>query len=228
VFASSVDYANGFARQNPLGVVAAYSAAFAPGDGHRLIVDTIHADRYPEEHGQLLHVAEGRSDVTVRQIVPWSAAEGDRLVADADCYISLHRADAGLGAVTKAMSWGTSTVSTATPAVLELQTDEDSGLVCSEPATVPAGEYRYPPGATWAEPDVEHACALLRAVASEPGVTAVKVRRARQAATRRFSRSLAAATVRARLADIDALLNAGRQSDRVWIDRRPDHAAARH
>jgi GT2 family glycosyltransferase/tetratricopeptide (TPR) repeat protein len=228
VFASSVDYANGFARQNPLGVVAAYSAAFAPGDGHCLIVDTIHADRYPEEHGQLLHVAEGRSDVTVRQIVPWSAAEGDRLVADADCYISLHRADAGLGAVTKAMSWGTSTVTTATPAVLEFQTDEDSGLVCSEPATVPAGEYRYPPGATWAEPDVEHASALLRAVASEPGVTATKVRRARQAATRRFSRSLATATVRARLADIDARLHAGRQSDRVWIDQPPDHATARH
>ncbi len=123
VFASVVDYDNGFARQNPLGAVAAYSAAFAPGDGHRLIIDTIHADHYPEEHGRLLDAAEGRSDVTVRQLDPWSAADGDRLLADADCYLSLHRADGGLGAVAKAMSWGTSTVVTATPASLEFQTD---------------------------------------------------------------------------------------------------------
>jgi hypothetical protein len=126
------------------------------------------------------------------------------------------------------MSWGTSTVSTATPAVLEFQSDEDSGLVCSQPATVPAGEYRYPPGATWAEPDLEHASALLRAVASEPGATAVKVRRARQAANRRLSRSSATRAVRARLADIDARLHAERRSDRVWTGQSPDHAVARH
>ena len=117
MFASSVDYEGGFARQNPLGAVAAYSAAFDPRDGHRLIVDTIHAERYPEEHSRLLDAAEGRSDVMVRVLDPWSAVEGDRLLADADCYLSLHRADAGLGAVAKAMSWGTYTVVTSTPGV---------------------------------------------------------------------------------------------------------------
>jgi hypothetical protein len=227
VFVSVVDYDNGFARQNPLGAVAAYSAAFAPGDGHRLIIDTIHADRYPEEHGRLLDAAEGRSDVTVRQRNPWSAADGDRLLSDADCYLSLHRADGGLGAVAKAMSWGTSTVVTATPASLEFQTDEDSGLVASEPVMIPAGEYRYPPGSAWAEPDVEQATALLRAMASEPGVTAGKVGLARQAASRRFSRSVAVATVRSRMADIDARLHAGPRSDRASVERARDHAAGR-
>ena len=56
---------------------------------------------------------------------------------DADCYLSLHRADGGLGAVAKAMSWGTSTVVTATPASLEFQTDRDSGLVCVRPRVGP-------------------------------------------------------------------------------------------
>jgi hypothetical protein len=227
VFASGVDYDSGFARQNPLGAVAAYSAAFSPEDGHLLIVDTMHADRYPEEHTQLVLAAAGRSDITLRQLDPWSAAEWDRLLADADCYLSLHRADAGVGAVAKAMSWGTSTVATATPALLEFQTDQDSGLVRSVPATVPAAEYRYPPGSTWAQPDLEHASSLLRSVVSEPGATAVKVRLARQAATRRFSRSLAVTAVRARLADIDARLHAGRRTDRVRVDRARDHAAGR-
>ena len=165
--------------------------------------------------------------MTVRQLDPWSAADGDRLLADADCYLSLHRADGGLGAVAKAMSWGTSTVVTATAASLEFQTMQDSGLVPSEPVMIPADEYRYPPGSAWAEPDVEQATALLRAVASEPGVTAVKVGRARQTATRRFSQSVAVATVRARLADIDARLHAGRRSDRVSVERVRDHAAGR-
>jgi hypothetical protein len=227
VFASVVDYDNGFTRQNPLGAVAAYASAFTPADGHRLIVDTIHADHYPGEHGQLLLAAEGRADVMVRQLDPWSAAEGDRLLADADCYLSLHRADAGLGGVAKAMSWGTSTVVTATPASLELQTDRDSDLVSSVRVTVPAGEYRYPPGSSWAEPDLEHASSLLRALVAEPEVRAVKLRCARQIASRRFSRSVAVATVRARLADIDARLHAGRRTDRVRVERARDHATGR-
>ena len=68
---------------------------------------------------------------------PGRLRTGTGLVADADCYLSLHRADAGLGAVAKAMSWGTSTVVTATSASLEFQTDEDSVLVASEPGDGP-------------------------------------------------------------------------------------------
>jgi hypothetical protein len=126
------------------------------------------------------------------------------------------------------MSWGTFTVVTSTPASLEFQTDQDSGLVHSAPTTIPASDYRYPSGATWSEPDVEHASVLLRAVASEPGVTAAKVRRARRSATHRFSESQAATTVRSRLADIDARLHAGRGNDRVRVDRAREKAAGRH
>ena len=228
VFASCIDYDGGFARQNPLGAVAAYAAAFDPRDGHRLIVDAIHADRYPEEHNRLLEAAEGRSDVTVRVLDPWSAVEGDRLLADADCYLSLHRADAGLGAVAKAMSWGTYAVVTSTQASLEFLSGEVGGLVCSEPVTVPADEYRYPPGAAWAEPDLEQASALLRAMASDPGTIAARVGRARQAATRRFSGSLAATEVRAKLADIDARLHPRRRGDLVSVGRARNHANGRN
>lgn len=227
VFASSVDYDNGFARQNPIAAVAAYTAAFSPRDGHRLIIDTIHADRYPHEHALLVGAADGRPDIEVRQPDPWSAADGDRLVAGADCYLSLHRADGGLGGVAKAMSWGTFTVVTATEASLEFQTDDDSGLVRSETTLVPVDEYRYPRGSVWADPDLEHASSILRAAVAEPGVTAAKVRRAREVASRRFSRSVATAAVRARLADIDARLHGGSRTDQVRVDRAPDRAGAR-
>ena len=47
VFASGVDYDDGFTRQNPLGAVEAYASAFSPKDGHHLVMEVSHADRYP-------------------------------------------------------------------------------------------------------------------------------------------------------------------------------------
>ena len=63
---SRVDYDNGFARQNPLGAVQAYTAAFSPKDGHHLVIDASHADRYPQEHALLVGPADGRPDVAIR------------------------------------------------------------------------------------------------------------------------------------------------------------------
>lgn len=154
-------------------------------------------------------------DVEVLQRDDWSAADHDRLLACCDCYVSLHRADGGLGAVAKAMSWGTFTVVTATAASLEFQTDEDSGLVRCESTPVPADVYGYPSGAAWADPDLEHASSILRSVVADPGVTTAKVRRAQRVAARRFSSSAAAATVRARLAEIDAHLHPDCRTGRV-------------
>jgi GT2 family glycosyltransferase/tetratricopeptide (TPR) repeat protein/glycosyltransferase involved in cell wall biosynthesis len=229
VFASGIDYDTGFARQNPLGVVEAYTAAFSPADGHHLVIDAIHADRYPDEHARLVGAVDGRPDVAVRHSDGWSAAERDRLLASADCYLSLHRADGGLGAVAKAMSWGTFTVVTATAASLEFQTDQDSGLVRSEPASIPPDEYRYPSGAIWVEPDLQHASSLLRSAVGDAPSTAAKVRRARQVAGRRFSRSVVTAAVRTRLADVDDRLGLGlgHRTDRVRPDRGRDRARGR-
>ena len=225
LFACSVDYDNGFVRQNPLGALTAYTTAFSPQDGHHLVLDASHADRYPQEHALLVGLADGRPDVVLRHRS--SAAERDRLLACADCYLSLHRADGGLGSVAKAMSWGTFTVVTATPASLEFQTDLDSGLISSQSVAVAADEYRYPSGSWWADPDLEHASSVLRSVVGEPDVTAAKVRRARRVAARRFSSATAIAGVRGRLADIDARLHGGHRRDRVTAARVRDHAGGR-
>jgi GT2 family glycosyltransferase/tetratricopeptide (TPR) repeat protein len=225
VFASRVDYDDGFVRQNPLGAVQAYTAAFSPKDGHHLVIDASHADRYPQEHALLVGLADGRPDVTIRH--RFSATERDCLLASADCYLSLHRADGGLGSVAKAMSWGTFTVVTTTPESLEFQTDHDSGLVLSESVAVAADEYRYPSGSSWADPDLEHASSVLQSVVNEPDVTAAKVRQARRVATRQFSPSVAVTAVNARLMDIDARRRSGHRSDRVTAARVRDHAGGR-
>ena len=227
VFASGVDYDNGFTRQNPLGAVEAYASAFSPRDGHHLVMEVSHADRYPQEHALLVGSAQGRPDVAIRHSDRWSATERNRFLASADCYLSLHRADGGLGAVAKAMSWGTFTVVTATPASLEFQSDEDSGLVRSETVPVSSDEYRYPSGSAWADPDLDHASSILRSVVDDPDGIAAKARRAQRTATRRFSGSGATAAVHARLADIDARVHAGNRRERVSGARARGHAAGR-
>src|ERR1700677_3171295 len=158
----------------------------SPEDSHPLVVEVSHADRYPHEHALRLCSAADRPDVAIRHSDRCTVTERDRFLASADCYLSLHRADGGLGAVAKAMSWGTPTVVTATPASLEFQTDEDSGLVRWETVPVSADEYRYPSGSAWADPYLEHARSILRSVVSDRDGTAAKVRRAQRLATRRF------------------------------------------
>ena len=49
-FVARVDYETGFERQNPLGTVTAFRAAFDAGAGPRLVIETAHAARYPAEH----------------------------------------------------------------------------------------------------------------------------------------------------------------------------------
>jgi GT2 family glycosyltransferase/tetratricopeptide (TPR) repeat protein len=225
VFASSVDYEDGFIRQNPLGVVEAYTAAFSPADGHHLVIDATHADRYPVEHGLLVEASDARPDVAVLRHDRGSVPDRDSLIACSDCYVSLHRADGGLGAVAKAMSWGTFTIVTATAASLEFQTEHDSGLVRSEPVPIPVDEYRYPCGSAWSDPDLQHASSLMRSVVADPRATATKVRAAQKVAARRFSRSVAAAAARARLADIDSRLHPRRTVQGVPASR--PHAASR-
>jgi hypothetical protein len=226
VFASGVDYEHGFTRQNPLGAVEAYTRAFSQSDGCHLVIDVLHADRYPEEHTRLVGAAEGRPDIVIRQSDHRSASDRNRVLASADCYLSLHRADGGLGTVAKAMCWGTFTVVTATTASLEFQSNQDSGLVRCESKPVPVDEYRCLPGSTWVDPDVEQASSILRSVVDNPDLVAAKVGRARQAASRRFSRSVATAAVRARLADIDARLHCG-HGDGRRTERRRQHPGRR-
>jgi hypothetical protein len=227
VFACSVDYESGFARQNPLGALQAYAAAFSPGDGHHLVIQVSHADRYPQEHALLVGLAGGRPDVEIRHADRMPPTERDALLAGADCYLSLHRADGELGSVAKAMSWGTFTIVTATPGSLEFQTDRDSGLVRAENVAISTDEYRYPPGSSWADPDLEHAGSLLRSAVGDPDGTAAKVRRAQRAAARRFAPSVATAAVRSRLADIHAQLHPERRTERVTAASVRQHAGGR-
>ena len=174
-------------------------AAFSPTDGHRLIIDTIHADRYPEEHAAAASARpKGRPDVDgapARPVVgrrPGPAPGRCRLLSLAapgrwrprggrqgDVMGDVHGGDRR-----RRRRWSSRPSRTADSSASETVPIPRRRVPL--PARVGVGRARI-----WSTP--APSCGPWR---PNRDVTAAKVRRARQVAARRFSRSVAVATVR--------------------------------
>jgi glycosyltransferase involved in cell wall biosynthesis len=205
-FLARVDYETGFARQNPLGVVAAFCAAFDSGAGPRLAIETAHAARYPAEHAGLIDAVAGRPDIAV---VPDHAGRAEEALngrsARNSCFVSLHRSE-GTGLVlARAMAQGIPTIVTAHSFSAEMQDQRDSLLVPFSRRPIPRNEYRCEPGGSWAEPDLDAAARAMRLVFEQPTLAAARARRAQERARRQFSPSRSVRAMHNRVAAVDRL-----------------------
>jgi glycosyltransferase involved in cell wall biosynthesis len=190
-------------RKNPLGLIAAYRSAFEPGDGARLLLKTSGGADRPDQLERIRLAAGGRDDVEiVDEFV--SEAERDALIAGCDCYVSLHRAE-GFGlTLAEAMAAARPVVATAFSGNLDFMTDDTAYLVGWRLATVQAGSELYPEGARWAEPDVEQAAGLLRAVYDDPAAARARGVAAREHVAKVLSRTAVGAGLRDRLEQLEA------------------------
>lgn len=160
------DYFSVLERKNPLGAVAAFDRAFRPGDGPVLVVKTLHGDRFPDQHAELLAWQERRPDVVVwdEQL---TRADQMAFIAALDGLVSLHRAE-GLGAhLAEAMWLGTPVVATGYSGNVDLMDDDNSLLVGHSMTPIVDGGGIYPTGARWAEPDLDHATEQLRRLVAD-------------------------------------------------------------
>src|SRR5690606_24413659 len=108
----SFDFLSVVDRKNPLGLVEAFTRAFGPDDGARLILKGINGDVFPDKREELIDAAAARDDIEVWDTY-LSARDRLALVAMVDCYASLHRSE-GLGlTMAEAMALGTPVVATA-------------------------------------------------------------------------------------------------------------------
>lgn len=90
------------------------------------------------------------------------------LVAACDCFVSLHRAEGfgrGLG---EAMALGRLALGTGWSGNLDFMTEANALLVRQTQVRVPPDAYPHWHGQTWAEPDLDHAAALLGPVLRDP------------------------------------------------------------
>jgi glycosyltransferase involved in cell wall biosynthesis len=164
VFLFVFDYHSTAQRKNPVGVVNAFKEAFPePGSGASLVLKCINSDKMPDFHEEVLIAIGDRPDIQIidRYV---TAAEKDAIIADCDCYVSLHRSE-GFGLTPAEAMWQAKPViATRYGGILEFMTPENSYLVDYEEVKVGKHAHPYPAEATWAEPNLEQASQLMRHV----------------------------------------------------------------
>ena len=205
VFGFTFDHHSTTQRKNPGGVIEAYRRAFAEDDATALLVKSVNARSNPAAADELRAAAAGRADIRVVDEA-LTAAEMDALLAGLDCYVSLHRAEGfGLG-MAEAMAHGTPVIATGYSGNLEFMTADTALLVAHRRVPVGLGAGPYPPDGVWAEPDLDHAAALMRRLAGDPSAAAELGARGRAAIARRFAPEVAGAVAAEHIASIHRTL----------------------
>jgi glycosyltransferase involved in cell wall biosynthesis/SAM-dependent methyltransferase len=209
------DFFSTLQRKNPLGLVEAFKRAFAPGEGPHLLLKSFNGDYKPDRLAQLRRAAEDRPDV---HIVDRFVSEAERaaLMARCDAYVSLHRAE-GFGlTLGEAMALGKPVIGTGFSSNLDFMTQANSYLVDYEMTRVgPDGE-NYPAEGRWAEPDLDHAAALMREVWEDQAEARARGARAQRDIAEGFSVAAVGDLARARLKRIARL---GRRRGAGALDR---------
>jgi hypothetical protein len=111
---------------------------------------------------------------------PMSAHETRSLINACDCFASLHRSE-GFGRGTgEAMFLGRLALATGWSGNMDYMTGENALLVNHHLIPVRVDEYPFGEGQFWAEPDVDHAVALLEAALDDRGHAAAIAARGRR------------------------------------------------
>jgi glycosyltransferase involved in cell wall biosynthesis len=197
------DFHSMLQRKNPLGLVDAFTRAFASGEGPRLVLKSFNGDQRPDDLARLRKAIGDRPDVDV---VDEYVTRGrrDAMLAGCDCYVSLHRAE-GFGlTLAEAMALGKPVIATGYSGNLDFTTPENSYLVDATPAAVGEDNEVYPRDARWADPDLDHAAELMRRVWQRPDEARARGVRGRREVRERLSPEAVGRVARERLEQLAA------------------------
>ncbi|MDR2670038.1 MAG: glycosyltransferase [Desulfovibrio sp.] len=164
------DCTGNFYRKNPLAVVAAFKKAFGDSPEARLLLKVTDAHRCPEAFGLLTDAADAPN---MRFCLGHLTEQGMAdLYAEADVYLSLHRAEGYGLTIQEALLHGLPVIATGWSGNMDIMRDEHRQAQCMPvpytliPVDDPLGNYTVP-GCLWAEPDTDAAADMLRLTASE-------------------------------------------------------------
>jgi len=154
----------------------------------------------PDELAKL-QVAAAGANVTILNAV-LTRADTLALLALADCYASLHRAEGlGLG-LAESMLLGKPVIATNYSGNTDFMTPDTAYLVDYDLVPVGPGVDPYPAEAVWAEARVNHAAALMRQVFDDPAAAKATGERGRRHARALLNPEKFGEKMLARLAEI--------------------------
>lgn len=157
-------------RKNPDGAIEAFLAAFPPGGSGpeaKLVLKLASAEQFPDATAELADrcAADPRLQLITEHL---SAEAFDALYADADVLLSLHRAE-GFGlTLAEAMASGVPVVASGYSGNLCFMPPGSAALVPCRQVSILRTEGDYRAGWLWADPDLDHAAAALRRLATDP------------------------------------------------------------
>ena len=214
-FLFTFDYNSVLDRKNPLGLIEAFVAAFAPRAGATLTLKCINERNNPAAHERVCAAAAHHAHVrVVGGYLP--PARKNSLLASCDCYVSLHRSE-GFGiTLAEAMWLAKPVIATGYSGNLDYMSSENSYLVDHSLVEIGDGAQPYPPDGEWAEPDLTHAVAQMRSVFEQPDEAAARGVRAAQDVRDRHGLAAVAPVFRRRLVEIhERLADASRSASRT-------------
>jgi glycosyltransferase involved in cell wall biosynthesis len=190
-------------RKNPIGLIRAFSEAFAPGEGPLLVLKINNGEHRPMDLELLRRETRHRDDIMLMDRY-LSVGDLASLMECSDCYVSLHRSE-GFGlTMGESMALGKPVIATGYSGNLDFMNESNSFLVPYEMGTVPKGSEPYTAGSRWAEPDLEVASRLMRTVFEDPHLAASVAEKGRSEVKEHHSIDARATWVKSRYQQIRA------------------------
>jgi glycosyltransferase involved in cell wall biosynthesis len=138
-----------------------------------------------------------------------------RLIAQADCYVSLHRSEGFGYTMAEAMYYGVPVIASGYSGNLEYMTEVNSLLVPCREVFVKNAEGPFQHGSVWGEPDVDAAAAFMREVVERPDEALARGERGRQSVIEKLSAATVAETLRSSLRGPEPVQRAAGRPSRV-------------
>jgi len=162
LFLCMFDYFSVFERKNPLGTIQAFRAAFEKSTPVHLVIKCINGHLFPREHQTLLDACH---DDRITILDSYLSSEKTRgLISLCDALVSLHYSE-GFGlSLAEAMALGTPVIATGFSGNTDFMNTENSFPIDFFLRKTKKRYGCYPKGSHWAEADIAHASAHMRAV----------------------------------------------------------------
>lgn len=200
-FLFAFDANSSIERKNPEGLIEAFIRAFS-GTPHAkrvqltLKVGGMHRAEHAERMECLMRQAN-ECALAIRfdgRQLPREAML--RLIAGADCYVSLHRAEGFGYTMAEAMSYGVPVIASGYSGNLEYMTPKNSFLVPCHEAFVKTADGPFQRGSVWGDPDIDMAASLMRTIAENPAAALAIGKRGQKTVRDKLSAKAVAETVK--------------------------------